>query len=38
MQFISNNSELRKKIEDYSFGLNNLIGRGLNSCVFRGVN
>jgi hypothetical protein len=39
MRYISNsNNELRKKIEDYSYGLNDRIGKGFSSCVFRGLN
>ena len=29
---------MRKKIEDYSYGLTDLIGKGYSSSVFRGIN
>lgn len=32
------NNELRKKIEDYSYGLKDVIGRGYSSVVYRGHN
>mgnify|MGYP000452784116 FL=1 len=38
MKFASNNNEMRKKIEDYSYGLTDLIGKGYSSSVFRGIN
>jgi hypothetical protein len=38
MHFASNNNEMRKKIEDYSYGLTDLIGKGYSSSVFRGIN
>ncbi len=38
MRFASNNNEMRKKIEDYSYGLTDLIGKGYSSSVFRGIN
>ena len=38
MRFASSNNEIRKKIEDYSYGLNDLIGKGFSSSVFRGIN
>jgi SNF-related kinase len=31
-------NELRKKIEDYSYGLKDVIGRGFSSVVYRGTN
>jgi SNF-related kinase len=30
------NNDLRKKIEDYSYGLKDIIGRGFSSVVYRG--
>jgi serine/threonine-protein kinase ULK/ATG1 len=36
-QFYSNN-DLRKKIEDYSYGLKDIIGKGFSSVVYRGLN
>lgn len=36
-QFYSNN-DLRKKIEDYSYGLKDIIGKGFSSVVYRGIN
>lgn len=36
-QFYSNN-DLRKKIEDYSYGLKDIIGKGFSSVVYKGVN
>jgi len=38
MKFASNNNEIKKKIEDYSYGLTDLIGKGYSSSVFRGIN
>jgi hypothetical protein len=38
MHFASSNNEMRKKIEDYSYGLTDLIGKGYSSSVFRGIN
>lgn len=32
------NNDLRKKIEDYSYGLKDIIGRGFSSVVYRGSN
>ena len=32
------NNDLRKKIEDYSYGLKDEIGRGFSSTVYRGIN
>lgn len=32
------NNDLRKKIEDYSYGLKDVIGRGFSSVVYRGGN
>ena len=32
------NKELRKKIENYSYSLNDIIGRGQNSVIFKGIN
>lgn len=32
-----NHSEMRKKIENYSFALNNLIGKGYSSTVYKGT-
>jgi serine/threonine-protein kinase ULK2 len=32
------NNDLRKKIEDYSYGLKDVIGRGFSSVVYRGTN
>jgi serine/threonine-protein kinase ULK2 len=31
-------NDLRKKIEDYSYGLKDVIGRGFSSVVYRGTN
>jgi serine/threonine-protein kinase ULK/ATG1 len=31
-------SDLRKKIEDYSYGLSDVIGKGYSSLVFKGIN
>lgn len=36
-QFFPNN-DLRKKIEDYSYGLRDIIGKGFSSVVYRGLN
>lgn len=36
-QFYSNN-DLRKKIEDYSYGLKDIIGKGFSSVVYKGIN
>lgn len=38
MRFASGNNEMRKKIEDYSYGLTDMIGKGFSSSVFRGIN
>lgn len=38
MRYAPNNNELRKKIEDYSYGLNDKIGHGFSSNVFTGIN
>lgn len=38
MRFASGNNEMRKKIEDYSYGLTDLIGKGFSSSVFKGIN
>lgn len=38
MPFAPGNNEMRKKIEDYSYGLTDLIGKGYSSSVFRGIN
>lgn len=38
MRYAPNNNELRKKIEDYSYGLNDKIGQGFSSNVFTGIN
>jgi len=35
---IYGNNDLRKKIEDYSYGLKDVIGRGFSSVVYRGTN
>lgn len=32
------NNDLRKKIEDYSYGLKDVIGRGFSSVVYKGIN
>lgn len=32
------NNDLRKKIEDYSYGLKDIIGRGFSSVVYKGLN
>jgi len=32
------NNDLRKKIEDYSYGLKDMIGKGFSSVVYRGTN
>jgi serine/threonine-protein kinase ULK/ATG1 len=37
-QGLYGNNDLRKKIEDYSYGLKDVIGRGFSSVVYRGVN
>lgn len=31
-------NDVRKKIEDYSYGLRDMIGRGFSSVVYRGTN
>jgi hypothetical protein len=31
-------NDLRKKIEDYSYGLSDVIGKGYSSLVFKGIN
>ena len=35
---LQGNNDLRKKIEDYSYGLKDVIGRGYSSVVYRGSN
>lgn len=30
-------NDMRKKIEDYSYGLKDIIGRGFSSVVYRGT-
>jgi hypothetical protein len=37
---MNHHNELRKKIEDYSYGLSDsdVIGKGYSSVVFRGIN
>ena len=37
-QLLNGGNDLRKKIEDYSYGLRDIIGRGFSSVVYRGSN